>query len=237
MIHIPKPVAVFKEPSLVLFKFNPAQDLRDYLKKIEDFHEVAAIIKMIAVALKDLHQSTIALRIEETLDEALGRYRAALERVVAKLVPIFSQHSERARQFFVQLVGRAATLKYCERVPIHGAFRWDCILYGDEKFYFNRFEECRRSHPGLDVGSFLADLLRFYLLRRKADQSFYHAGREVFLEAYFAGDQPLWREDVPFFVAGAMLLRLDRLLERPQDKWEGKVDGLLEQCEQIIREA
>ncbi|MGH7600428.1 MAG: phosphotransferase [bacterium] len=229
-------MAVFKEPSLVLFKFNPAQDLRDYLKKVDDFQEVAEIIKMVAVALRALHQSTIALRIEETLDDALGRYRAAQERVIAKLAPANSQRSERARQFFIQLVGRAATLKKCERVPIHGAFGWDCILYGDEKFYFYRFEECRRSHPGFDVGSFLADLRRFYLLRRKADQNFYHAGREFFLETYFAGDLPAWREDVPFFVASAMFLRLDRLLERPQQKWQDKVDAFLEQCERIIRE-
>jgi hypothetical protein len=236
VIHIPKPVAVFKEPSLVLFKFNPAQDLRDYLKKIDDFQEVAEIIKMVADALRALHQSTIALLIEETLDDALGRYRAAQERVVTKLAPAISQRGDRVQQFFNQLVGRAATLKNYERVPSHGAFGWHSVLYGDEKFYLYRFEECRRSHPGFDVGSFLADLRRFYLLRRKADQSFYHAGREVFLETYFAGDLPAWREDVPFFVASAMFLRLDRLLERPQEKWEDKVDAFLEQCEQIIRE-
>ncbi len=235
MIHIPKPVAVFKEPSLVLFKFNPAQDLRDYLKKIDDFQKVAEIIKMIAVALRALHQSTIALRIEERLDDALGRFRAAQERVIAKLAPAGSQRVERVQQFFNQLVGRAATLKNYERVPIHGAFGWDCILYGDEKFYFYRFEECRRSHPGFDVGNFLADLRRFYLLRRKADQNFYHAGREVFLETYFAGNPPAWREDVPFFVASAMLQRLDRLLERPEKKWEDKVDAFLEQCEQALQ--
>jgi hypothetical protein len=236
VIHIPKPVAVFKDPSVVLFKFNPGQDLRDYLKKIDDFQEVAEIIKMIAVALRAFHQSEIVLALEETLDEALGQYRAVQERIAAKLAPAGSPRGERARQFFLQLMERAAALKNCERVPIHGAFRWDCILYGDEKFYFYRFEECRRSHPGFDLGSFLADLRRFYLLRRKADQSFYHAGCEVFLETYFAGNPPAWREDLPFFVASAMLLRLERLLERPQEKWEDKVDAFLEQCEQVMRE-
>jgi hypothetical protein len=64
-----------------------------------------------------------------------------------------------------------------------------------------------------------------------------HAGRQVFLENYFAGDLPAWREDEPFFVASAMLLRLDRLLKRPQEKWEDKVDAYLEQCEQIVHNA
>jgi hypothetical protein len=125
-------------------------------------------------------------------------------------------------------------LKSFEPVPIHGSLGWENILYGDGKFYFYRFEQCRRSHPGFDAGSFLAELRRFYLLRRKADQNFYHAGRKVFLENYFDDNPPAWHADLPFFTAGALFLRLDGLLERAEEKWEPKIDALLEQCEQAL---
>lgn len=233
-VHIPQPVAVFKEPSLVLFEFNPAKDLRDYLKKIDGFREVAEIIKMIAAGLRALHHSAIDLPAEKTLDGALERYRAVKNKAVAILAQTGSSRAERVQEIFNRLSARAATLKSFDPVPIHGSFGWENVLYGDGQFYFYRFEGCRRSHPGFDAGSFLAELRRFYLLRRKADQTFYHAGRKVFLENYFGGNPAAWRDDLPFFTAGALLLRLDGLLERAAEKWEPKVDALLEQCEQAL---
>lgn len=231
-VHIPKPVAVFKEPSLALFEFNPAKDLRDYLKKVEDFQEVAEIIKKIAVGLQALHRSAIDLPAEGTLDGALERYRAVKNKAVALLAPAGPTRAERVQEVFDRLIARAAMLKSFELAPIHDNLGWENILYGDGKFYFYRFEQCRRSHPGFDAGSFLAELRRFYLLRRKADPNFYHTGREVFLENYFGGKPPAWHQDLPFFIAGALFLRLDGLLERAEEKWEPKIDALLEQCEQ-----
>jgi anti-sigma regulatory factor (Ser/Thr protein kinase) len=233
-VHIPKPVAVFKEPSLGLFEFNPAKDLRDYLKKIEDFQEVAEIIKKIAAGLRALHHSAIDLPAEATLESALERYRAVKNKAVAMLAQTGPPRAERVQEIFNRLIARAAILKSFEPVPIHGSFGWENILYGESKFYFFRFEQCRRSHPGFDAGSFLAELRRFYLLRRKADQNFYHAGRDVFLENYFGGELPAWHEDLPFFTAGALFLHLDGLLERAEEKWEPKIDALLEQCEQAL---
>lgn len=233
-VHIPKPVAVFKEPALVLFEFNPAKDLRDYLKKIDGFREVAEIIKIIAAGLRALHHSAIDLLAEETLDDALERYRAVKTKAVAILAQTGPSRAERVQEFFNRLMARAATLNSCEPVPIHGSLGWHNILYGDGNFYFYRFEGCRRSHPGFDAGSFVAELRRFYLLRRKADQNFYHAGREVFLETYFGGNPPVWHDDLPFFTAGALLVRLDGLLVRAEEKWEPKVEALLEQCEQAL---
>jgi anti-sigma regulatory factor (Ser/Thr protein kinase) len=233
-VHIPKPVAVFKEPSLALFEFNPAKDLRAYLKKIEDFQEATEIIKKIAAGLRALHRSAIDLPAEATLNGVLERYRAVKTKAVAILAQTGPSRAERVEEFFNHLMARAATLKTCEPAPIHGNLGWDNILYSDGKFYFFRFEGCRRSHPGFDSGSFLAELRRFYLLRRKADQNFYHAGREVFLETYFGGNPPAWHDDLPFFTAGALLLRLDGLLERAEEKWEPKVEALLEQCEQAL---
>lgn len=233
-VHIPQPVAVFKEPSLALFEFNPAKDLRDYLKKIEDFQEVAEIIKKIAAGLYALHRSAIDLPAEATWDGALERYRTAKTKAVSLLMQTGSSRAERVQEIFNRLMARAVRLKNFEPAPIHGNLGWENILYGDGKFYFYRFEQCRRSHPGFDAGSFLAELRRFYLLRRKADQNFYHAGRQVFLENYFGNDPPAWHDDLPFFIAGALFLRLGGLLERAEEKWEPKIDALLEQCEQAL---
>lgn len=233
-VPIPKPVAVFKEPSLALFEFNPAKDLRAYLKKIEDFQEVAEIIRKIAAGLRTLHHSSIELPAEETLEGALEHFRTVKNKAVAILAQTGAARAERVQEIFNRLSARAARLNSFEPVPMHGSFGWENILYGDSNFYFFRFEGCRRSHPGFDAGSFLAELRRFYLLRRKADQNFYHAGRQVFLENYFGNDLPAWLEDLPFFTAGALFLRLDGLLERAEEKWEPKIDALLEQCEQAL---
>ena len=76
-------------------------------------------------------------------------------------------------------------------------------------FYIDRF---RLAHPLFDLGAMLADLMRFYLLRRKARPELYEAGRDAIFEAYGSGDDD---PDLPFFVAVAMLLRLDRAARRP----------------------
>jgi len=233
-VQIPRPLMAFKQPPLVLFKFNPAQNLRDYLKNISDFQEVAEIIKMVALGLRSLHQSMIVLEIDEPLGNALERYRAATERVVTKLAQASPQQAERAQRFCSRLMEQAATLNGYEPVPIHGAFGLKSILYGDNRFYFYRFDKCRRSHPGFDVGNFLAELLKFYLLRKKAEPNFYYAGREVFLEAYFGRNLPSWQEDLPFFLAGALLLRFDRLLHRRRGK-KWKCEAFLEQCEPALQ--
>lgn len=231
---IPRPVALFKEPSLVLFDFNPAKDLRAYLKKIDSFQEVAEIFKQIATGLRALHDSAIDVQTEDYLEDALARYRAIREQILSTLGQTGTARAERFQEFFSRLLARGAELSDFAPVPIHGRFGWDHIVHGDGHLYFYRFEECRRSHPGFDLGSFLAEMRRFYLLRRKADHSFYHDGRDVFLATYFKDDSPAWQVDVPFFTAAALLLRLGKLLERPEEKWQPKVDALLEQCEQAL---
>jgi len=234
-LNIPKPLAAFQQPAMVLYKFDPSKDLRGYLKKVAEFQEVAEVIKMVATGLRTLHRSSIDLAREETLEEALEQHRAATTRVLSKLMKASPQRGERAQQFFNHLMERAAVLQSWDAASIHGALEWNCILHGEKKFYLYKFDQCRRSHPGFDLGGFLADLLRFYLLRKKGDRDFYSRGREIFLNTYFDTGHPGWYEDLAFFVASALLLRLDRLLQRPEAKWEPKVDALLEQCEQALQ--
>jgi len=120
-------------------------------------------------------------------------------------------------------------------VPIHGAFGWDSIVYDRSgKPHLWRFDQCRCSHPALDLGGFLADVLRFYVVRDGDRAEFYANGRLGFMDAYFVDREPAWRDDMDWFVGCALFRRLDRLLARPQKKWEPKVDGLLELLERSL---
>jgi hypothetical protein len=234
---IPKPMAVFQQPPLVLFEFNPTIDLKRYVKKSVTFPEVAQVIKMVAEALRALHQSVIALEVEEDVADVLHRHQTVRDRIITKLAQANPQWVELVQQLFNHLMERALGLNSCELVPIHGAFAWHCIVYDDRQFYLYRFEACRRSHPGFDIGGFLADLLCFYGLSKKSDQGSYETGRAVFLETYFAGKPPLWQEDVSFFVVSALLQRLDWLMELPEEKWQPKIASLLELSAPLWRAA
>src|SRR5439155_283937 len=85
---------------------------------------------------------------------------------------------------FLQRIQKRAGLKRRQTLtPIHGALGWHCIHYGvDGSFYLYRFETCRRSDPGLDLGGFAADLLCFTLANH--DDVAYRICRDAFLSEY-----------------------------------------------------
>jgi hypothetical protein len=114
-------------------------------------------------------------------------------------------------------------------VPIHGSFAWDCIGWAAGELFVYGFERARASHPGFDLGSFLADLFRFHALREGREDR-WRAARQTFLEAYAAGPPPPWFDALAFFEAAALVPRLDRLLQRSEEQWRRKVDGLLDGC-------
>jgi hypothetical protein len=184
--------------------------------------------------LRAWHQSTIAPQGDQTLADVLTEHRSAGVFATSKLAQASPQLAARVHHIYDQLAARVVALQSHERVPIHGALGWRSILYGEGRFYFYRFDKCRYSHPGFDLGGFLADLLRFYVLRKKADPGFYYSGREVFLETYFAGTPEPWREDLSFFMTEALLQRLPLVLEQTGKKWEAGVDALLRRCEQAL---
>ena len=71
-------------------------------------------------------------------------------------------------------------------------------------------------------------------MRKKGDPTNHERGQDVFLEAYFGGDSPDWRNDLPFFTGVALLQRTVRLLVRKKKKWEPKIDPLLDACERSL---
>jgi hypothetical protein len=98
--------------------------------------------------------------------------------------------------------------------PIHGALGWDCIHYGVEgRFYLYRFESCRRSDPGLDLGGFAADLLCF--TRAHHEEGVFRMCRDVLLSAYnLQAERSMSVNDLRFYIAFALIERLQRAQPR-----------------------
>jgi len=86
---------------------------------------------------------------------------------------------------------------------------WDCIRFGiDGKFYLYRFENCRRSNPGFDLGGFAADLACFTLAR--FDAGAYRLCRDAFLAHYNAEPEHLvGAEDLRLHTVLALCERLE----------------------------
>jgi hypothetical protein len=223
-------MGVISIPSMLLYRLEVDRTLRDRAKRIDRFRDLEPLIRGVASALRVLHASALSLDEEEGLDAELERHRAIQRRLEDRL-PAGGRRERLARS--VERLGRgAARLGAWERAPIHGAFGWDAVVLDRNRHaYLYRFDQCRRSHPGLDLGGFLADLLRFYVLRDEQDREFYTRGREAFVSAYLDGRTPPWAGALDWFVAGGLLRRLERMLARPEGKWEPKVDALLEQLE------
>jgi hypothetical protein len=117
---------------------------------------------------------------------------------------------ELAERFCVSV----ARLQQRSITPIHGALGFDCIFCGvDSRFYLYRFENCRRSYPGIDLGGFAADLLCFTLANY--DEAAYDLCRNTFLSHYNASAQHLMGADeLRPYVTLALAERLERAKRR-----------------------
>jgi hypothetical protein len=232
-IRIPKPLGVIAEPSMVLYQLEVDRTLRERAKRITRFRDLERLIRNVATALRALHAGELPLDTEEGLEAELELHRAIGRRLEGQLSG--GGRRERLARSVERLSQGTARLGAWERVPIHGALGWDAVVLDRSRnVYLYRFDQSRRSHPGLDLGGFLADLLRFYVLREGQEREFYPRGREAFVGAYFDGKSPPWAGSLDWFVAGALLRRLERLLARPEGKWEPKVDALLGQLERTL---
>ena len=232
-VRMSRPLLAFCEPPLVLFALEPIGELDDWLKRFPSFEGFAEKLRGVARFLRALHESGVEVDSVPASEEA-ERTRVMCERVIEVLASASALRAERARAL------RDAVLERWERIrpfparPIHGSFSWKSILWTADGLCVHGFDAPRRSHPGLDVGGFLADHLRFFVMRKKGDPREHSRGRDVFLDAYFDTELPAWREDLPLFLCVALLARTERLLGREQKKWEPKIDPLLDACEQTL---
>lgn len=218
-VRIPEPIVCLQSDRLVFSAFDPWMDLWTY---VDQRGEAGALLRLgehLGACLRDLHHAPGF----DSSAHAVEDWRAVVEtwkytgeqalRTVAAALP--ERHPDTARlvDALIEQSGRMAP-----RAPllIHGHFGADTIHYGvDGRYYLTRFDGCHRSHPGLDVGSALADLLvlvRSPMLASSApsDRDLYDA----FMQSYLMSDACDWKEDLRFFVIAALLSRLVRLGRR-----------------------
>lgn len=231
-LRIPRPVGAFRDPSLSLFLLDPTETLRARVQMIAAPGAQAAVLRTVARGLAALHRSPVRPAAEEQVEEVLAQHRAAQQRLSERLPEARSR--ERAAACCDLLLARAGRLEPCEPTLVHGTLEWDCIVRSARPWALYRFDRCRLAHPGLDVGVFLADLLRFHVLRRDGIAALWPAGRAAFVDAYFGDRPPPWSKDLDWFVAGALLERLDRMMRRPEAKWAPKVVPLLDEIERTL---
>jgi hypothetical protein len=229
-LAIPRPLGAFG--GLALFELDPSENFRERIRKLSALGPLAFLLRIIAVGLAAIHMSAVSLAAEESFEEVLGRHKRSKQRIEAR----FSNASERERASacFDRLLEKAGDLQPCPPVPIHGALEWECIVESGERWSLYRFDRSRLSHPLLDVGVFLADLLRFHTVRAKGDRALGEGGRAAFLNGYFEGARPPWSKDLDWFVAGALLERLERMTRRKEEKWAPKVTPLLDEIERTL---
>jgi hypothetical protein len=234
-VTIPRPLPrIASELRLVLYDMHPWMDLREHLAdRGWDRKFLRLRCERVGRALARLHRSGIALGREERepLDDSLldlwarARGRLVAAQAGADILQRFAHLQARLR-------ARIAPLPARPRCAIHGRFGFDSIQYGvDGELRLYRFEACRRSHPALDIGGFLADLAAW--ASTQSDPGIQDVGREAFLRGYNAKQaQPVTPEELGPYAALALLDRLDRsgpLTREP-------IESVLERCERSLED-
>jgi len=208
-MRIPRPLArLTSEPRLVLFDFDPWMNLWEYLACRRRPRSVRHFAERVAQTLSALHKSRVTVPGTErdggeTLERAIARAETTVRAVLG------SDFVNRFRMCVHASEARSALKMQRPRCPIHGAMAWDCIRFGiDGKFYLYRFENCRRSNPGFDLGGFAADLACFTLAR--FDAGAYRLCRDAFLAHYNAEPEHLvGAEDLRLHTVLALCERLE----------------------------
>lgn len=211
-VLIPRPIAqLSEEPRLVLYDFDSWMNLREYLSYRRSLKALRHAAERFGRALARLHRSSVEFptAAPKPVEDQFAALAAWAEAKL-KTRPDGPGLADRFRISVRRIQARLALARPHTLAPIHGAFGWNCIYYGvDGCFYLYRFETCRRSDPGLDLGRFAADLLRFAMSQH--DATAYRLCRDAFLESYNGeAERPLDGEDLQFYMAIALSERLAR---------------------------
>lgn len=211
-VLIPRPVALLAgKPSLALYDFDPWMNLWEYFTDRGRLKTLRRTAKRIARALARLHRSQVVFphADPECAGGGVRELAVRTEKYLQTLPcgPDLVNHFREAAQRIelrAEFGGRQIL------APIHGALGWNCIHYGvDGRFYLYRFEACRQSDPGLDLGGFTADLLRFTSANH--DEAAYPICLEDFLGKYNSeATHPLSKDDLLPYTVIALVERLER---------------------------
>ena len=209
-LRIPRPVGrLAGEPRLVLYDFDPWMNLWEYFTYRGRLKTLCRTAKRIARALAHLHRSQVVF--PEAEPERVGDGLQAMVLQAEKHLQTLPCGPDLVNRFRVaaqRMQSRAAFGRQRIATPIHGSLGWDCIHYGvDGRFYLYRFEMCRCSDPGLDLGGFAADLLCFTLASH--DEEAYRVCLDDFLGKYNSeAAHPISKDDLLPYTALALIGRL-----------------------------
>jgi hypothetical protein len=223
-LRVVKPMRVRRRhPRLVLYPFDSSTDFGAWLDRASTREEVTAAFHSVGEGLRRLHQSDVSPPPDDTAPSEYERRTRAATNIISALAES-PDLFERVRGLARDLERLAESIEdVATEVLVHGSFGWECILRVQNQFCLYRFDEARRSHPGLDVGGFLADIA----IHEATQGAELADARHTFLDAYFARESPRWLDDLPFFTAAAILPRIDRLLQRPPRECEPRLEKLL----------
>jgi hypothetical protein len=198
-------------------------NLFDYLEYRDSLRSVHHASERAGASLAALHRSGAALPtaecgvVGEPLHTRIARAETRLRSLSGlDFVALF-------RDSVRQLAQRSDARLEQVMDPIHGSFGWDSVYYGaDGCFYLYRFENCRRSDPGLDLGGFAADLLCFTLAHYNAEA--YRVCSDKLLKHYNAEAEHRMDEvDLRCY----MVLALCDRIERPDRRTPFSEDDLV----------
>jgi hypothetical protein len=221
-IRVPRPVALLEEPPLVVYDFAPSMNLWTYLADRGSPQAIKKMSLRLGNVLGKHHGAPLQVP-EETWTDTLKRWARALERAHASLLPLDPKAAAKLQTLQETLLRRAARARQENGMTplpgdqvgsfdtvVHGSLGWDCIHYGvNGRFYLSRFQHCRKGHPALDLGGFLADL--FVYCDSTGETGTYAIGEMALLEGYDEERSLPWTTELPLFIAGTLVERIATL--------------------------
>lgn len=234
---------VNSDTGLLLYRAAPTGNLHHrmrYLKKQGTVDDVYALMQAIGQGLSSLHQVRLggnrapsepqladAQRLRSSLTATLPfadneAFQPCPVHFVAHLASLASLSRSVRQQ--VSTVLEQISPHHCRLV--HGAVDWDHLLYQEDQLYLSDFVTAAYSHPAVDLGSFLAEVIYYYVLRKKPNVEICHMAQQAFLVGYFGEGMRAWQREIDLFTAWALLQKLNLLLTNgtvleqvPLERW------------------
>jgi len=205
-LRVAEPVAhLTHAPPRVVYDFDPWLNLTEYLDDRGHAATLRRATERIGLALNQLQSCSLKAR---TLH--WNEHRDAIVSGASNWMDAIAGdpgHVARLRAVWEWCQRGLGAVGDTPTVPGHGTLRWAHVHYGaDGRFYLSHWERCARRHPGIDVASFVADLLDHTCQRGSTD--LFDPGLESFARAYFgSGSTSTWWKHLPALVAGEIVAR------------------------------
>ncbi|MDQ3781216.1 MAG: aminoglycoside phosphotransferase family protein [Chloroflexota bacterium] len=181
----------------------------------------------VAAALAGVQRTDLTGLPEHRLSDEATTIQAAA-RAIGGLVPELAPRLER----LAAAVAKRLMDIPEKSVPVHGDFYYDQALVSEAGVVLIDFDEARRGHPLLDVGTFLAHLSA---AGRRGILS--PAGARAAFQTAYAQLQPASYRDVALFEAAALVRLAGGPFRRLESDWPEVVERLVELSERRLSQS